>query len=911
MRKKLERTYAKNAAIDTTCQVQIDDRYRGQGFRDIRRGLHRMFEDILDEARGDLASNDLGRVVIHHDGLQDPIVVPLQPWDRLNVDVVMGQIEKVLNSHQELAMNESFEITIGTINLPKWSGRRPITSLEGDKNSIQIKKSIVTIDNDDQLCMARAIGVGWAKLNQCTKEEWDDLTRSQKFKTNLELVLEHRKVPESYYRHVRTKTRKEQKNLAVALSRLAGVPLDRPTSLNDIEAFEEALDIRVMVVSARLGNKFITSPSTDQRPCIYLYLVDDCHYHTISSVMGFFSSMYFCSSCLKHYNNRERHECEVTCIVCKTTDCPKTEELVTCQKCHMTCRSEKCYQRHSMKQKGRSECETWWECTTCYKVINTTKREKEDHRCGEYHCTSCQKYVMRDHLCYLRSIPATEEFIPKFIFADFKCSQDERAECTEGYVPLRNPDCMECQPGRTCTPCSKCQWCKTSWCGRPTHKPNFVVAHTVCPSCIDRPVTSKSTCQDCGTCCARCEDQDVPCQGCGLREVIFQGQDTSRTFGKWLFSSQHKYFKTVCHNMKGYDGYFLLEYLINQSMRPDKIIYNGSKIMYMTVEKDLHIKVIDSLNFLPMKLSKLPEVFGLKELKKGWFPHFFNTRENQQYVGPYPDPKYYGCGIMGNEEREKCLAWLESKENCVFDFKKEMLNYCRSDVDILRQACLKFRDLLMSATGDCVRDKRGKPWWTGTVDPFDSVTIASVCMNVYRTKFLEEEWRVKLAGDSDWLPAKYMDGRMKVLRGDQWVSEAEVVIGEKEFVRSPIAKIPPGGYKIDQYSKSSIQYLEWVSRREGVKIQHTLNGGEVGLPGTRYKLDGYCQETNTAYEFHGCVFHGCPQCFPEDREERKHPLTRQSMSELYALTMKKKSYIEEKGMKCLYVGTRISRDLPK
>ena len=276
--------------------------------------------------------------------------------------------------------------------------------------------------------------------------------------------------------------------------------------------------------------------------------------------------------------------------------------------------------------------------------------------------------------------------------------------------------------------------------------------------------------------------------------------------------------------MKGYDGYFLLEYLIDQSMRPDKIIYNVSKIMYMTVEKDLHIKVIDSLNFLPMKLSKLPKAFGLKELKKGWFPHFFNTRENQEYLGPYPDPKYYGCNFMGNEEREECLAWLKSQENCVFDFKKEMLDYCRSDVDILRQACLKFRELLMSATCDCVMDQGGKPQWTGAVDPFDSVTIASVCMNVYRTKFLEEEWRVKLAEDKNWLMAKYKDGRMKVLRGDRWVSEDEVVIGEKEFVRSPIAKIPPGGYKTDQFSKSSIQYLEWVSRRDNIKIRHALNG---------------------------------------------------------------------------------------
>ena len=96
--------------------------------------------------------------------------------------------------------------------LPKGRAKRkPITSLEGDKNSIQIKKSIVTIDNDDQLCMARAIGVGWTKLNRCTKEEWDDLTRHQKSKSQLELVLEHQKAPESYYKHLRNKTRKEQK----------------------------------------------------------------------------------------------------------------------------------------------------------------------------------------------------------------------------------------------------------------------------------------------------------------------------------------------------------------------------------------------------------------------------------------------------------------------------------------------------------------------------------------------------------------------------------------------------------------------------------------------------------------------------------------------------------------------------
>ena len=61
----------------------------------------------------------------------------------------------------------------------------------------------------------------------------------------------------------------------------------------------------------------------------------------------------------------------------------------------------------------------------------------------------------------------------------------------------------------------------------------------------------------------------------------------------------------------------------------------------------------------------------------------------------------------------------------------------------------------MSATGvqrEVINDKGKKEMkWFGAVDPFDSVTIASVCMNVFRTKFIEEEWRVKLEGKNKWM----------------------------------------------------------------------------------------------------------------------------------------------------------------
>ena len=96
----------------------------------------------------------------------------------------------------------------------------------------------------------------------------------------------------------------------------------------------------------------------------------------------------------------------------------------------MDCRSEKYHEKHKQvpvhkkgkfkgKRSGPSQCDNWWKCPTCYKVVRTDKRKKEAHECGEYYCKTCETYVMDDHLCYLRSIPPKEEFIPKFIFFDF------------------------------------------------------------------------------------------------------------------------------------------------------------------------------------------------------------------------------------------------------------------------------------------------------------------------------------------------------------------------------------------------------------------------------------------------------------------------------------------------------------
>ena len=124
-----------------------------------------------------------------------------------------------------------------------------------------------------------------------------------------------------------------------------------------------------------------------------------------------------------------------------------------------------------------------------------------------------------------------------------------------------------------------------------------------------------------------------------------------------------------------FDGQFLVAWLLKQGTAPE-IIPNGSKIMTINLSC-LGIRVIDSYNFLPMALSKLPSCFGIEELKKGFFPHLFYVQENQNYIGPLPEKKYFNPDSMTSTNGTEFLVWYEKHKNDSFNFQSEMLAYCR------------------------------------------------------------------------------------------------------------------------------------------------------------------------------------------------------------------------------------------
>lgn len=229
------------------------------------------------------------------------------------------------------------------------------------------------------------------------------------------------------------------------------------------------------------------------------------------------------------------------------------------------------------------------------------------------------------------------------------------------------------------------------------------------------------------------------------------------------------------------------------------VIKNGSKIMYLTFRG---VRFVDSLNFLPMPLEKFSPTFNITELKKGYFPHRFNVKENFNYIGLYPDKKYYDSERFSTEKKIKFDSWYESNKDKEFNFKNELFEYCKSDVLLLQEGCLQFRSIILEISG---------------VDPFSECsTIASLCHMIFRKINMKEK---------------------------------------------SIGILPYRGFNAEQkQSKSAILWMKYVMFKDpNIKIKHSLNGGEVLLE--TYLLDGYCENTNTFYEFHGCYYHGCPKCF--------------------------------------------------
>ena len=156
--------------------------------------------------------------------------------------------------------------------------------------------------------------------------------------------------------------------------------------------------------------------------------------------------------------------------------------------------------------------------------------------------------------------------------------------------------------------------------------------------------------------CAEDEQSDVT--------EVFYGENCSEEFLKYLDGlvmveeDEERDVIVVFHNFKGYDGMFILQQLFKEHRSVTDQINVGTKVLSLRTG---YIKIIDSFCFLPFPLASFPATFGLTELRKGFFPHLFNTLNNQQYEGAMPPRDTYDPKGMNSKKKDEFDKWYDEQ----------------------------------------------------------------------------------------------------------------------------------------------------------------------------------------------------------------------------------------------------------
>eukprot|EP01040_Poterioochromonas_malhamensis_P011996 gene11996-13099_t len=347
--------------------------------------------------------------------------------------------------------------------------------------------------------------------------------------------------------------------------------------------------------------------------------------------------------------------------------------------------------------------------------------------------------------------------------------------------------------------------------------------------------------------------------------------DNMELFCEHILSSTDYYGATIlAHNGGSFDHQFVVQYLERHSLPYEAVPRPGSVHKYIQIkiernEEKASIYFKDFLMFFPASLKSIAESLQL-ELQKGDFPHLFNTRENETYVGSFPsidsEHDYYclktkkdaneieSLRVWHREESEiycTCNHTRVSAEDLVcplchkqwWNMKEQLVKYCWLDVDVLSQCVEKFR-LAHLEFGNEEATEEGGGWKPTPIEPFQCMTLAQLALRFFQQGHLSTNMRHALS--------------------------------QRRFA--------------DPFSKKAIIWLERCARTQQREIWHAGNQFREYYDEVMQKrVDGYCPETDTVYEFLGCFWHGCPTCFANEMVQgSKHPKKNQTWKEVFEET---------------------------
>ncbi|KND03433.1 uncharacterized protein SPPG_00918 [Spizellomyces punctatus DAOM BR117] len=212
----------------------------------------------------------------------------------------------------------------------------------------------------------------------------------------------------------------------------------------------------------------------------------------------------------------------------------------------------------------------------------------------------------------------------------------------------------------------------------------------------------------------------------GEVETYF-GDDCLKRFLRRMFSDNSARHIIIAHNASGYDSRFLYEEACKEFGHdsPIKPIMRGNKIVHFTLG---WCTFIDSMLHLQGSLKSLAIDFLGADcgMRKGYFPHLFNSIENYNHTEGIPDKKYFDLPytVLKQADLDAFNTWYDAQLGKPWNFMEELVAYCVNDVEILARVVEQYHTILSGKFGM-------SPWFNPTAPGYiHEVSVRKLCADI-------------------------------------------------------------------------------------------------------------------------------------------------------------------------------------
>ena len=276
--------------------------------------IYHIFQELVKtmKRRRKLSDNDMLKLVIQNEEFPNAISTKFNKVE----DFKLGDLENVINILEYRAIPiKKCKIVIQSVKIPTGKGRLYLT-----KDTISRRNCIITVKNDDTICLARAIVTADANLKP---ERWSKMQLKTGFKNS----------------------RKLQRDQAMKLHEEANVEInDYGNDLSDIEKLAKHLGIEINIINAEQFNSIVCTANKRSEDKIYLLKTRN-HFDIIKSLTVFYDTPYYCHECKKAHTKRDKHKCPSKCLSCftyaKDKKCEGKE--IVCEKCNRKFFGKRCF----------------------------------------------------------------------------------------------------------------------------------------------------------------------------------------------------------------------------------------------------------------------------------------------------------------------------------------------------------------------------------------------------------------------------------------------------------------------------------------------------------------------------------------------------------------------------------------